>query len=237
MEMRILSPLALLASLLIACAAPVEDGPSDEELASLDSWAETSGGKADLPTSFSELVEYLKRFYRDRMSAIWDGQAHPATAPQAMQQIHARARAAGIADPTRARYRTTVRKLVADPIDHSEINIEVARGQVVRLVGDPKGAGVFFDDAVFADPVGPRLCMTWQELETAVTASYAPGAYGLDFVCHNVTERVLRALDIGTARYASQVRTYAVAKWIWGPLLPSLDSNNPGDWEESRACP
>ena len=122
-------------------------------------------------------------------------------------------------------------------IDHSEINITLPGGTFVRLVGDPKGAGAFFDASRFQTTVGPQLCLTWDELVTAIETSYVRGNYGVDFVCHSVTERVLRALDVGTAAYSHQYRTYAAARWVWGPALPSFNSQNPADWSVSRACP
>ena len=107
---------------------------------------------------------------------------------------------------------------------------------MIRLVGDPKGAAAFVDHALFKTSVGPALCLTWHELDTAVRAAYVPGHYAVDFVCHTVTERVLRALSIGTAPYSGQVLTYQAARYIWGPVLPSFHSQDPADWPESRSC-
>ena len=123
-----------------------------------------------------------------------------------------------------------------DVLDHSEINIVLAPQKVVRLVGDPKGAGVFFDGKKFEQSIGTPLCLTWSELVTAVEASYLPGAYGADFVCHTVTEKVLRQLDVGTASFASQIRTYPAARYVWGPILPSGNSQAPSDWDVARSC-
>jgi hypothetical protein len=229
--------IALVVALALSLPACVtgDPGPADDELAELDQWAATADGKADLPTSWSELVEWLRDVYKNRMSAIWNNQEHPATPAAALDRIRQRLRAAGIADPTRLRFPVTVQRHVAE-VDHSEINIGLPNAGVVRLVGDPKGAGAFFDRALFKTSVGPRLCLTWAELETAVTAAYVSGAYGVHFVCHSVTERVLRALDVGTHRYSTLFRTYQSARWIWGPVPPSFNSHDPADWAVSRAC-
>lgn len=218
-----------------ACATTVE-GPSDEELAELDGWAEAADGKADLPSTWTELVEWLRDVYRNRMSAIWNNQEHPATATSALDGIRTRLARAGISDPTRVRFPVTVQRHVAE-VDHSEINVALpGNAGVVRLVGDPKGAGAFFDRSLFKASIGPRLCLTWAELQVAIQTSYAAGAYGIDYVCHTITERVLRALDVGTATYANQFRTYASARWIWGPVAPSFNSHDPADWAVSRSC-
>lgn len=230
--------LAYLVATAAACASTDEPAPPDDtELADLDAWATAADGKADLPGSWSELVAWLEDMYTNRMSAIWRNQEHPATADRAIARVRQLAQAGGIADPTRALYPMTVQRLRTELLDHSELNITVAPGKVIRLVGDPKGAGAFVDQKPFESSIGTRLCLTWTELQTAVRASYVSGAYGVDFVCHTVTERVLRALDAGTASYADQVRTYAAARWIWGPIAPSGNSQDPGDWAISRACP
>ena len=228
---RWITPLLIVS--LIACATS-EELPSDDELAELDGWATTTDGKADLPDTWHELVAWLRDVYKNKMSAVWNNQPHPTSADAALAQIRDLVRAAG-RDPSTTKFSTTVQKLVAT-VDHSEINIALPGGKVVRLVGDPKGAGVFFDRALFKVPVGPRLCLTWTELETAVRTAYVEGAYAATYVCHTVTERVLRALDVGTARYAAQFRTYASARWIWGPAPPSLNSHDPQDWRVSRSC-
>jgi len=224
--------LALIA--MTACAT-TEPGPDSSELAALDAWAAAADGKSDLPLSWGELVTWLRNVYTNDMSAIWRDQEHPPTASKALDRIRGLVVRAGV-DPTRARFRVTVQRLTAEPIDHSEIDIALPGGTVIRLVGDPKGAGAFVDGAVFEESVGPRLCLTWPELETAVTASYVSGNYAVDFVCHNVTERVLRSLSIGTAPYASQFRTYAAARWLWGPITPSFSSQDPARWPQSRSC-
>lgn len=233
--MRTLTLPLILILAITACAVD-DDGPTDEELADLDAWATTADGKADLPPALSGAIAWLRDVYENQMSAVWHGQEHPATASAAIQRIHGLVRSAGIADPTRRLYRAAVRRLRAEHLDHSEINIALPDGTVIRLVGDPKGAGVFVDDAPFAANVGPPLCLTWAELELAVTTSYVPGAYAIDYVCHTITERVLRALDVGTARFSGQVRTYPSARWIWGPVLPSGNSHDPSDWSVSRSC-
>jgi hypothetical protein len=212
-----------------------DPGPADDELAELDQWAATADGKADLPATWSEVVAWLRDVYKNRMSAIWNNQEHPTTPAAALDRIRQRLRAAGIADPTRVRFPVTVQRHVAE-VDHSEINIVLPNAGVVRLVGDPKGAGAFFDRSRFKASVGPSLCFSWAELETAVTAAYVPGTYGVQFVCHSVTERVLRALGVGTHRYSTQFRTYQSARWIWGPVPPSFNSHDPADWPVSRAC-
>lgn len=235
MKARLVAVVLVLLALVPACVTAGEEGPSAEELAALDAWAATADGKADAPPSFDEVIAWLRDVYTNRMSAIWDDQAHPASATSALAEIRARAQRAGV-DPTRALYRTTVQRLDAGEIDHSEINITVPGGTIVRLVGDPKGAGAFFDRTRFHATVGPPLCLTWAELQTALAAAYLPGAYGATFVCHTVTERVLRALDVGTAPYSGKYRTYQAARWVWGPLEPSFNSQNPASWDVSRSC-
>jgi hypothetical protein len=220
---------------LVACTA-ADDEPSADELADLDRWAATADGKADLPGSYGALVAWLRDAYTNRMSAIWHGQERLASPAAALTRIQALARAAG-KDPARALYPATVRRLDPGSIDHSELDIALPGGTFVRLLGDPKGSGAYLDGSAFETAVGPKLCFTYAELATAVTAAYVPGIYGIDFVCHNVTERVMRALGIGTARFASQFRTYAAARWAWGPITPSWNPQDPAAWPASRACP
>lgn len=233
---RFVLALLLTLSACVVGTDATDEQPSDDELAELDAWATTSDGKADLPTTWSELVAWLRDVYTNRMSAIWNRQEHPPTASTALERIRGLVTSAGVSDLSRARFPVTVQRHVAE-VDHSEVNIRLPGNQVVRLVGDPKGAGAFFDGSPFKAAVGPRLCVTWSELETAVNAAYVSGIYGANYVCHTVTERVLRALDVGTSVYASQFRTYASARWIWGPQLPSFNSQDPSDWAVSRACP
>lgn len=232
-RVRTLASLTMICLALGACAT-VDDEPTPGELSALDAWAQVADGKADLPGSYTSLVAWLRDAYRNRMSAIWNDQERLASPSAALSRIAALSRAAGT-DPMRALYPATVRRLDTGTIDHSELDIALPGGTVVRLVGDPKGSGAYLDRAAFEAPVGPKLCFTYDELATAVTAAYVPGAYGIDFVCHNVTERVMRALGIGTARFSSQFRTYAAARWAWGPVTPSF---NPQDgWPALRRCP
>jgi hypothetical protein len=232
---------SLLLSLLFvfgACVTggePVSDEPSDDELADLDAWANTADGKADLPQAWNTVVAWLRDVYTNRMSAIWHHQEHPATPAAALDRIRGLVAKAGIGDATAVKYRVTVQKLVAE-VDHSEVDISLPGGTVIRLVGDPKGAGAFVDNALFEATVGPHLCLTWSELETAINAAYVPGAYGANYVCHTVTERVLRSLGVGTLVYASKYRTYLAARFVWGPSLPTFNSLDPSDWSVSRSC-
>ena len=220
----------LTASLLVACVTDATE-PSADELADLDGWAAAADGKADLPATWTELVAWLRDFYTNTMSAVWHGQEHPSTADAALARVRGM-----VANPASRLYAARVQRLRTELIDHSEIDVEVAPGKVIRLVGDPKGAGVFVDRSMFEQSIGAPLCLTWSELETAIRASYASGAYGVDFVCHTITERVLRALGAGSATYAAQLRTYAAARWTWGPIVPSFNSQDPADWAISRAC-
>jgi hypothetical protein len=229
--------LLLIILLSTACVAgdAGEPAPDDAELAELDQWAAAADGKADLPSTWSEVVAWLRDVYRNRMSAIWYEQEHPATAAAALDRIRRLVAAEG-GDATRILYPTTVQKLRAGQIDHSEVDIRLPGGTIIRLVGDPKGAGAFVDNALFEETVGPGLCLTWSELQTAIEASYFNGIYADSFVCHNITERVLRALRVGPSVYSSQFRTYAAARWVWGPQIPSFNSTNPAEWAVSRQC-
>ena len=233
-RVRTIACLSILCLALSACT--VEDDPSADELGELDRWATSADGKADLPSSFDELVAWLRDAYRNRMSAIWHRQELLASPTAALSRIQSIARTAG-ADPVRALYPATMRRLDTGTIDHSELDIALPGGTIVRLLGDPKGAGAYLDRTSFASAVGPPLCFTYAELATAVTAAYTPGIYGVDFVCHNVTERVMRALGIGTSRFATEFRTYAAARWVWGPVTPSFNAQDPASWPASRACP
>lgn len=226
----------VLSSALGACVTE-PDAPTEEELAGLDSWAGVADGKADLPQTWSKVVAWLRDVYTNQMSAIWKHQEHPATPAAAIARIRTVLAKAGIADPSRTLFNATVQRLRTDVLDHSEIDITLAPGKVVRLVGDPKGAGAFFDAAPFQTAIGAELCLTWTELQTAITTSYLPGAYGVNFVCHTVTERVLRALHAGSSTYAAELHTYQAARWIWGPVVPSGNPQDPEDWAVSRACP
>lgn len=224
-----------------ACAVSDDGAPDPTDLEGADAWADASGGKADLPSSYGDLVAWVEDFYTNRMSAVWNNQEHPATAAAAKTRIRGLLAAGGIAHPEQVKFVTSVQRLRTELIDHSEIDIQLPGNvdkakHVVRLVGDPKGAGVFLDKALFETTLQPPLCLTWDELNTAIDASYQPGYYAVDFVCHVVTEKVLRALGVGSARYSDQVRTYSLARWIWGPIFPSGNSSNPADWPESRSC-
>ena len=213
-----------------------EELPADEELAELDAWAEVADSKADLPASWSHLVAWLRDVYINKMSAVWHNQEHPASTTAALERIRGLVAATGI-DPTRALYPTRVQRLNgAVGVDHSEVNIMLPGGKVVRLVGDPKGAGAFLDSGLFKESIGPRLCLNWSELQKAIEASYVNGDYGYAYVCHSITERVLRALGVGTASFSTHFRTYSAARWIWGPGFPSFNSQDPGDWSVSRQC-
>ncbi len=217
-------------SLLAACVTESAE-PSPDELAELDGWAAAADGKADLPSTWTELVAWLRDFYTNTMSAVWNRQEHPASADAAITRVRTM-----VANPSARLYPARVQRLRTELIDHSEIDIEIAPNKIIRLVGDPKGAGAFVDHSMFEQSIGAPLCLTWAELETAIRASYASGAYGVDYVCHTITERVLRALGAGSASYAAQVRTYAAARWTWGPIVPSFNSQDPADWSVSRAC-
>lgn len=229
--------IALVFLLVTGCVTQADDGPSEEEITDVDAWADASGGKADLPATWSELVAWLKDTYRNRLSAVWHNQEHPASATAAVARVRALVAAAG-KSPEGSLYRMSVRRLrFSDMADHSEINITLPGGKVIRLIGDPKGAGVFVDSKAFQEALSPSLCLTWSELQTAIEASYVSGHYGVDFVCHNVTERVLRALHIGSSKFSAQVHAFSIARYVWGPVLPSGNSSNPADWAESRSCP
>jgi len=224
--------LTLTLAVVTGCATDPEAGPSAEELDDLDQWAAASDGKADLPQTMAETAAWLHDFYFETMSAIWNRQEHPATADAAIARVRGM-----VANPTTRLYPTRVQRLRTDVIDHSEVNIQIAPGKVLRLVGDPKGAGAFVDGATFQQSIGAPLCLTWTELQAAIRASYIGGYYADSYVCHTVTERVLRALDVGSASYAAHIRTYSAAQWVWGPLLPNWNSRTPSDWAVSRACP
>lgn len=216
-----------------------DDGaPSEDDISQVDQWADASGGKADLPATWSGLVAWVKDFYRNRMSAVWSNQEHPASSVAAVTRIRGLMAAGGVADPSHTLFRTTVRRLrFSDLVDHSEINITLPSKQVVRLIGDPKGAGMFLDTKPFQSALSPALCLTWDEVQTAIATAYVPGAYGADFVCHTVTERVLRSLEVGSAKFTAQIHTFAIARFVWGPSLPSGNPQDPASWDESRVCP
>lgn len=242
MRTRALFAVLLLGFATAACATTPGDEAaySDDEVDDLDQWAQAADGKADLPSSWSELVAWLRDVYTNRMSAIWHDQEHPTTPAAALARIKGLVNAAGIADVTRVKFPARVQKLPfqieGNELDHSEVDIRLPDGTYIRLVGDPKGAGAFVDSAPFQTAVGPELCLTWDELQTAINASYLPGVYGANFVCHTVTERVLRSLGVGTSAFSTKYRSYAAARWIWGPQVPSFNSQNPANWSVSRSC-
>ena len=213
---------AVLAAVLLIGCVTEESGPSVDDIDQADQWAETADGKADLPNTFGDLVAWVRDFYRNRLSAVWGNQEHPATAAAAIARVKSL-----VGDPTHVTFVATVQRLQFSNIaDHSELDIVLPAKQVVRLIGDPKGAGVYVDSKKFADSLAPALCLSWDEVQTAIEASYASGAYGADFVCHNVTERVLRALHLGSAKFSSQIHAYAIARWLWGPIVPSGNSSD-----------
>lgn len=229
--------LILVAMLVLGCVAEDDNEPSADDMAAADVWAQTTDGKADLPTSYAGLVAWLKHFYFNQLTAVWGTQEHPGSSAAAIARIKQLLAAGGISDPSRTLFKTSVQMLRFSTVaDHSEVNIVLPTKQVIRLIGDPKGAGAYVDAKKFEQSVGPALCLTWSELQTAVQTSYASGAYGVDFVCHNVTERVLRSLGIGTAKFSAQVHAYPLARYVWGPIVPSFNSSDPAAWPESRAC-
>ncbi|MFT3694391.1 MAG: hypothetical protein QM831_14690 [Kofleriaceae bacterium] len=224
----------LVALMISACATTPDNSPSESDITAADQWAETSDGKADLPNTWAGLVAWVKNVYYNDMSAVWNNQEHPASSSAAVARVQQLLAQEGVANPSGHLFKTTVRRLrFSELIDHSEINIQLPQ-KTIRLIGDPKGAGVFVDNAPFEDALSPQLCLNWSEVQTAINASYVAGHYGVDFVCHVVTEKVLRALGIGTAKFSDQIHTYSIARYIWGPILPSFNSSNPSDWPESR---
>lgn len=224
----------LVCALLFSCATTPDNSPSEDDIAAADQWADTSDGKADLPNTWSGLVAWLKNVYYNDMSAVWANQEHPASPSAAVARVQQLLAQEGVANPASRLYKTTVRRLrFSELVDHSEINIQLPQ-KTIRLIGDPKGAGVFVDTQPFQEALSPQLCLTWDEVQTAIDASYQPGHYGVDFVCHAVTERVLRALGIGSAKFSAQIHTYSIARYIWGPALPSFNSSTPSNWPESR---
>ncbi len=229
--------LILVAIVMFGCAAEGDTEPSADDMAAADAWAQTSDGKADLPTSYAGLVAWLKNFYANDLSAVWGKQEHPVSSAAAVARIRQMLAAGGISDPSHTLFKTSVQRLQFSSVaDHSEIDIVLPTKQVIRLIGDPKGAGAYVDSAKFETALAPALCLNWTELQTAVQTSYQRGNYALDFVCHNVTEKILRSLGIGTAKYSAQIHAYSLARYVWGPLLPSFNSSDPTKWPESRSC-
>jgi hypothetical protein len=228
----------VLAALLATCCATTPDGPTEAEVAAADQWA-AGDGKADAPAGYDGLIGWAVDLYTNRMSAVWDNQEHPATAAGAKARVAALLAHNGITDPTQVRFPASVQRLRATLLDHSEVDVEI-RGtypRVLRLIGDPKGAGAYVDRAPFEDSLDPELCLTWTELNAAIDAAYMPGAYAVDFVCHTITERVLRALQVGSGDLAPQIHTYRLARWIWGPAGANPYPTDPTRWAVSRTCP
>ena len=218
----------LAAVLLFGCVTESDNAPSADEMEQADQWADSADGKADLPNTFGELVAWVRDFYRNRLSAVWGNQEHPTSAAAAIARVRAL-----VGDPTRVTFVATVQRLEFSTIaDHSELDIVLPAKQVVRLIGDPKGAGLYVDSKRFAETLSPALCLTWDEVQIAIEAAYASGAYGADFVCHNVTERVLRALHLGSAQFSKQIHAYSIARYLWGPIVPSGNSSD----LSSHAC-
>ena len=81
-----------------------------------------------------------------------------------------------VANPTARLYPARVQRLRTELSDHSEIDIEIAPNKIIRLVGDPNGAGAFVDRSLFEPSGGAPLCLRWTELESAIRGSAASGA-------------------------------------------------------------
>ncbi len=229
--------LLLVAMLMFGCVAEDDNDPSVDDIEAADAWAQTSDGKADLPNTYAGLVSWLKNFYYNQLSAVWGSQEHPTSSAAALTRIKQMLAAGGISDPSHTLFKTSVQRLRFSTVaDHSELDIVLPTKQVIRLIGDPKGAGAYVDSKKFEESLAPALCLNWSELQTAVQTSYQSGAYAVDFVCHNITEKVLRSLGIGTAKYSAQIHAYSLARYVYGPVLPSFNSSDPASWPESRSC-
>ncbi len=130
------------------------------------------------------------------------------------------------------------------PFDHSEVDIVEARqgaqrGEMGgRLLGDVWGAGLYRGAAVLPEvrDMGPPLCVTWDELKRALTTSYRPGLYALNFVCHNVTFEVLDSLSVSVLDYASQTRGWRLASYAYTPIVAQTPTAHASESLPARRC-
>jgi hypothetical protein len=102
--------LVLVALLMFGCVAEDDNEPSADDRAAADAWAQTSDGKADLPTSYGAyggLVAWPKNFYFNQLSAVWGKQEQPASSAAAIARIKQLLAAGGIRDPSRTLFKTS----------------------------------------------------------------------------------------------------------------------------------
>jgi hypothetical protein len=130
------------------------------------------------------------------------------------------------------------------PFDHTEIDVvEVRQGNhraamEGRLLGDAWGAGLYRGHAHLPNvrDMGPPLCVTWEELNRALTTSYRPGVYSWDFVCHNVSFQVLDTLGVSVLDYASQTRGWRLASYAYGPIFAHTPTAHASVSEPAQRC-
>jgi hypothetical protein len=217
---------------LAACAGAVDDGGSAEEPPS----AEALTGLQD------QIRELLGGF------TATGGIGFFPTADAAIANIEKTVHDAGYAAPTDLVYIAQVKRtpLQGDRWYHSEFLIEGALSVVggsaptalfLRTVGDSYGAGVY-RGSYARENAGPRLCLSWAQVQTAIRASYLRGAYGLNWVCHNDTAAVLQALGIGAGYYEDLIPSWKLARIAFGSFWSRSGgvSEKPEDWAPYRQC-
>lgn len=209
-----------------ACAADVSATDDEPVLAQgLGSAADPSGGPFAL---FSATLG--ERFYP--------------SSQEALDALAAKLRAQGVADPAAVHVLAQVasRDLHIFGWHHSELQLlrtVMAMGDAyaeidMRVVGDPRGAGVF--DGAFGSKAGPLLCLDWQDIERLVRAAYRPGTYAHDFVCHTITNYALRAIGAAPEYYAPRIGGWPLAMRLYGPSGDSGLSEDEATWEPVKAC-
>lgn len=241
-----LAALALAALVAAPAAGCLAGDAPDDDLAALEAAlpdpddAKADGGAVDLAALRARLHDLLETF------SATVGARRYETPDAALAEIRRRLAARGIADPRRARF---VGYLAAFPIavpgwHHSEF---LLRGAVdttsravaplhLRAVGDVNGAAIV-EDQDRSDAMSSRMCMTWDGLQAAVRAAYAPGRhYALDFVCHTVSMRVLEAIGVPSEHFSGLVGGWRLARWAYGPRGASGLPPAVADWRATRAC-
>ncbi len=240
----------VLVAIALAAAAPPTGGcvvgggdAGDDDLASLEAGLPDPGdtkadGQVDIGALRARLLALVEGF-----SATTGSRFYP-TPEAALTQIERDLAAQGLGAPRRSLF---VGYLGAIPIrggfHHTEFlfagAVDPATGAVARLhkrtVGDPFGAGVF-DEHHGSDPMSSRMCMTWDDLEAAVRASYLRGIYGVNFVCHTVSMKVLAAIGVAPEHFEPLVSGWRLARWVFGPRLPSGLPEPVASWRATRAC-
>jgi hypothetical protein len=162
----------------------------------------------------------------------------------ALKTIRDQVQSAGM-NPDRAIYVLQPKKLPllkGIPFDHTEVDIVgVHDGYTTtingRLIGDFWGAGLYNDSGLSAEQdLGPPLCVTYNQLKKAVEVSYVPGGYATNYVCHNITFRVIDSLDVSVKDYSAATRGWKLSSYAYFPIWARTPTASISTSAAARKC-